>query len=121
MFRVARQDIALRGRTIPANSMVLAMIGSANRDPKHFRDPNRFDITRSPNAHIAFGHGIHFCIGAPLARLEARVAVPILLDRLRDLRLAGDAPWEPRAAFHVHGPSRLPIRFARRSLVTVPA
>jgi cytochrome P450 len=90
---------------------VLAMIGSANRDPGQFRDPGRFDVSRDPNPHLAFGHGIHFCIGAPLARLEAKVALPDLFARAKGLALAGDAPWEPRKALNVHGPIRLPIRF----------
>ena len=108
VFRQTRRDVALRGKTIPAGMLVLAMIGSANRDPGQFRDPARFDIARDPNAHVAFGHGIHFCIGAPLARLEARVALSILLERVKGFSV--DGGWEPRRAFHVHGPSRLPIR-----------
>ena len=87
------------------------MIGSANRDPRLFPDPNRFDITRDPNPHIAFGHGIHFCLGAALARSEARVALTELLDRMDHFELAESDPWTPRAGLHVHGPSRLPIRF----------
>jgi cytochrome P450 len=90
---------------------VLPIIGSANRDPQQFTDPNRFDIARDPNPHIAFGHGIHFCLGAPLSRLEARVALPDLLSRLRGLKLVSAEPWEPRQALNVLGPSQLPIRF----------
>jgi cytochrome P450 len=107
-FRQTRRDVEMRGRTIPAGKLVLAMIGSANRDPRHFRDPGRFDITRDPNPHVAFGHGIHFCIGAPLARLEARIALAELLEQAPGLTLDGD--WLPRRGFHVHGPSRIPIR-----------
>ena len=116
-FRVTTRDVELHGQTIPARSLVLAMVGSANRDPRHFADAERFDVGREPNLHLAFGHGIHFCVGAPLARLEARVALPMLLEHLGDFAPAGDGPWEPREAFHVHGPSRLPIRFGppRRS------
>ena len=111
MFRVTRTEVSLHGQVIPPGKMVLAMIGSANRDPRRFQDPDRFDISREPNPHIAFGHGIHFCIGAPLSRLEARVGLSVLLERMRDFSLASDAPWEPRRAIHVHGPTRLPIRF----------
>jgi cytochrome P450 len=111
MYRVARRDVELHGRLIPAGKLVLAMIGSANRDPKQFPDADRFDITRDPNPHIAFGMGIHFCLGAALARLEARVALADLLERLRGLRLASAEPWEPRKGSNVLGPSRLPIRF----------
>jgi cytochrome P450 len=108
VFRQTRREVELRGRTIPVGKLVLAMNGSANRDPRQFRDPGRFDVTRDPNGHIAFGHGIHFCIGAPLARLEARVALQDFLSRVPRFRV--DGAWEPRKAFHVHGPSHLPIR-----------
>jgi cytochrome P450 len=121
-FRATRESVELHGRRIPANQLVLAMIGAANRDPRHFADPHRFDIARAPNPHVAFGHGIHFCIGAPLARLEARIALPALLERLPDLRRATRAPWEPRPAFHVHGPNRLALRFRAqgRSVAMAP-
>jgi cytochrome P450 len=111
MFRATRHDVEVRGQKIPAGKLVLPIIGSANRDPQQFGDAARFDITRDPNSHIAFGHGIHFCLGAPLSRLEARIALPDLLKRLKGLELASHEPWEPRKALHVHGPARLPIRF----------
>jgi cytochrome P450 len=91
--------------------MLLAWIGSANHDPGHFDHPERFDITRDPNPHLAFGHGIHFCLGAPLSRLEAKVAIPDLIERLHNFEFATEAPWPPRQGLHVHGPARLPIRF----------
>ena len=106
-FRVTTREVALHGCTIPAGKQVLPMIGAANRDPAVFVAPERFDITRDPNPHLAFGHGGHSCIGAPLSRLEARVALPDLLLRLPGLRLADDEPWPPREALHVHGPERL--------------
>jgi cytochrome P450 len=111
MFRATRHGVEVHGQTIPAGKLVLALIGSANRDPQQFRNADRFDIARDPNPHIAFGHGIHFCLGAPLSRLEAKIVLPDLLERLQGFTLASDAPWEPRKAFHVHGPARLPIRF----------
>jgi cytochrome P450 len=114
MFRMTRRDATIRGRTIPAGKLVLAMIGAANRDPLVFPDPARFDITRTPNPHIAFGHGIHFCIGAALARLEARVALGDLLTRTRRIDHASDQPWTPRKAFHIHGPAHLPLRISPR-------
>ena len=116
MFRLTTRDVELHGRTIPSGKLVLAMIGSANRDPKHFPDPNRFDVARDPNPHIAFGHGPHFCLGAPLARLEGRVALTEFLASVRDFAPASGEPWEPRKGLHVHGPTHLPIRFkaARR-------
>ncbi len=112
MPRATRREVTVRDRVIPAGKLVLAMIGSANRDPKQFRDPDRFDISRDPNPHMAFGHGIHSCLGAPLARLEARIALTDFLQRVKGFELASDEPWEPRKALHVHGPARLPIRFA---------
>lgn len=111
MFRFAREDVEMHGRTIPAGAMVLPMIGSANHDAAHFGDPDRFDVARDPNPHLAFGHGIHHCIGAALGRLEARIALTDLLERLHDFELATSQPWEPRRALHVHGPVSLPIRF----------
>ncbi|MGI8908195.1 MAG: cytochrome P450 [Candidatus Sumerlaeaceae bacterium] len=111
MPRATRRDVEVHGITIPAGKLVMVMIGSANRDPKQFSDAGRFDITRDPNLHIAFGHGIHSCLGAPLARLEARVALTEFFKRVQDFQPVSVEPWEPRKALHVHGPSHLPIRF----------
>jgi cytochrome P450 len=111
MGRVTTREVEVHGQVIPARKLVLAVIGSANRDPKQFPDPGRFDIARDPNPHLAFGHGAHFCMGAPLARLEAKVALSDFLERVKDFRRASDEPWEPRKALHIHGPVRLPIRF----------
>ena len=86
LFRQTRTDVELAGQHIPANQLVLAWTASANRDPSQFPDPDRFDIEREPNRHLAFGHGIHFCVGAPLARLEARIALPMMLEQLRNLQ-----------------------------------
>jgi cytochrome P450 len=114
VFRVAKQDVELGGHTIAAGEQALAWIGAANRDPAHFAEPRRFDVTRDPNPHVAFGHGIHFCLGAALARIEGRVALTHLLERLSNVELA-EGEWEPREGFHVHGPSRLPLRFEART------
>jgi cytochrome P450 len=111
MYRVARRPVELHGQSLPAGTLLLAVIGSANRDPAVFPDPDRFDLTRDPNPHLAFGHGIHFCLGAPLARLEARVALADLLARLKNLARASSDPWPPRPALHVHGPAALPVTF----------
>ncbi len=108
--RIPKRDVELHGQTIPAGCLILAMIGSANRDAKQFPSADRFDITREPNAHLAFGHGIHFCLGAPLSRLETRIALGDLLTRLKSFELASAEPWPPRRALHVHGPDRLPMR-----------
>ncbi|HTI72949.1 MAG TPA: cytochrome P450 [Candidatus Limnocylindria bacterium] len=111
VMRTPRRDTEIHGQTIPAGKLVLPMIGSANRDPNHFKDANRFDIRREPNPHIAFGHGIHSCLGAALARMEARIALADFLARVRDFKSASTEPWQPRRALHVHGPEELPIRF----------
>jgi cytochrome P450 len=111
MFRKTQADVEMHGKTIPSGKVVLAMIGSANRDPRYFPDPDRFDIKRDPNPHLAFGVGHHFCMGAPLARLEARIALTHLLERMRTFERTENEPWEPRKGLHVHGPARLPIRY----------
>jgi cytochrome P450 len=113
-FRATNRDVELHGRTIPAGRFVLAMVGSANRDQSHFSEPNKFDIKRDPNPHIAFGHGIHFCLGAALSRLEARIALPDFLSRVKHFELDTDEPLKPRKAFHVHGPSNLPLGYQRK-------
>lgn len=114
IMRTPRVPIEMSGQTLRPGELVLAMLGSANRDSSVFADADRFDITRDPNPHLAFGHGIHFCMGAPLSRLEARVALTDLLGRLEGLELAEPENWEPRKALHVHGPTRLAVRFAVR-------
>ena len=111
VMRTPTRDVELHGQVIPAGKVLLPMIGSANRDERQFRSASEFDITREPNAHIAFGHGIHSCLGAALARLEARIALPDLLGRLKNLRLDNAGAWEPRKALHVHGPANLPVHF----------
>lgn len=111
MIRVTTRDVEVNGQAIPAGQRVLPIMGSANRDPSQFTDPARFNITRDPNRHLAFGHGVHFCLGAALSRVESRIALTALLERLRGVELAGAEPWEPRQGLHVHGPTRLPIRF----------
>lgn len=87
LSRVVRRDVVLHGRRIPRGSRVHLLWASANRDPRAFADPDRFDPTRSPNNHLAFGFGIHFCLGASLARTELRVGLEALLARVPDYRL----------------------------------
>ena len=86
--RFPKADVEVGGTKIPAGSIVLVVVAAANRDPAQFPDPQRFDITRDPNEHLSFGEGIHFCLGAPLARLEARVVFEEMLARFPKLRLA---------------------------------
>jgi cytochrome P450 len=111
MFRTTMSEEEIGGHRIPAGEMVLASIGSANRDEAVFPSADQFDITRDPNPHIAFGHGIHFCLGAPLARLETRVALSILLERVRKLERVVGEPVETTKGAILHGPTRLILRF----------
>ncbi|MGH3985465.1 MAG: cytochrome P450 [Pseudonocardiaceae bacterium] len=92
--RVTMVDIELGGQVIPADAIVTPWLLSANRDDREFTDPDRFDIHRHRNHHLAFGYGIHFCIGQLLARVEARVAVGVLLDRYAEIGLAPEVPLE---------------------------
>ena len=111
MYRVARQPTELDGRAIPAGSSMVAWIGSANHDASQFADPERFAVDRQPNRHIAFGNGIHFCLGAPLARLEARIALSAMLDRFSSVARAGVTPLERLPSTIVYGLRHMPIRF----------
>lgn len=90
--RVANEVIELHGETILQGEYVVLLIGAANRDPEHFADPDRLDITRTENKHIGFGHGIHFCIGGPLARIETQIAISTILRRMPKIRLVEDEP-----------------------------
>ncbi len=114
MCRVATHDVEISGVTIPKGNQVVLMYASANRDEAHFDDPERFDVTREPNNHIAFGFGTHFCLGAALARLEIRVFFEELVRRVRSLRLTpGTEPVEMPNAF-VYGlrSAHLDLEFA---------
>lgn len=86
----ALEDVVLHGVTIPKGAAVFPMLGAANHDPTVFENPEVFDITRSPNKHLGFGSGIHSCLGAPLARMETKIAITNLLARNPKLRLAVD-------------------------------
>jgi cytochrome P450 PksS len=100
------------GQTIPAGDMVVASLLGANRDPEVFDNPDTFDITRTPNRHIAFGHGIHYCLGAPLARLEGVVAFETLLKRLPQLQLdidVNEIEWNETVL--LHSMKSMPVRF----------
>ena len=109
MCRVAVHDTTVGGHPVEAGQQLVLMYGSANRDPAHFDDPERFDVHRQPNNHIAFGFGTHFCLGAALARLEIRVFFEELVRRVRSFRLTpGTAPEEMPNAF-VYGLRSLPM------------
>jgi len=89
----ATADAVVDGTLIPAGAQPLLILAGANRDPAVFHDPDRFDVTRSPNPHLAFAAGAHYCLGAPLARMHAEIALPALFTRLPGLRLAGALQW----------------------------
>jgi cytochrome P450 len=107
VYRLAMDDVDIGGARIPRGARVLVMIGSANRDEAHFEGADRFDIDRSGVNHLPFGHGIHFCLGAPLARLEAKLALTALLPRISGLTLAGPVEW--RRSVSVRGPVSMPV------------
>jgi cytochrome P450 len=111
LFRTATGAVEVAGTTIPAGARVLLLFASANRDEKEYPDAGRFDITRPPKSHLAFGSGVHFCLGAPLARLEARVAWEQLLRRTRDLRPHPDRPAVRVESFHIRGLRSFPVLF----------
>ena len=113
MYRVTAQDVELGAQLIPEGSPVLAWIGSANRDPSQFPEPGTFDPGRTPNRHLAFGNGVHFCLGAPLARLEASVALGAVLDRLPNLRIVPGTVLESIPSQIVYGVKRLPVLFGQ--------
>ncbi|KFA87090.1 cytochrome P450 family protein [Archangium violaceum] len=110
--RWATEELEFRGQVIPAGESVVASLLAADHDPEHFPEPERFDITREPNRHIAFGFGIHFCLGAPLARLEGTIAINLLLERMPRLRFAEDpARLRWRDGILVNGLQQLPVAF----------
>jgi cytochrome P450 len=109
ILRVAREDVDVGGHLIPRGSLVVGLIGAVNRDPARFKNPDALDIGRTANAHATFGGGIHFCVGAPLARLEAQIAFNALLDRFPVLELAGHAEWR-LDRLNARGLKHLPVR-----------
>jgi cytochrome P450 len=108
--RFTTEDVEIGGTTIPAGSVVNVVIGSADRDGTAYPDPDRLDVLRQPRAHLAFGHGIHFCLGASLARLEGEIAFTTLLRRLPGLALATDQV-EHRPSIMMRGLAALPVTF----------
>ena len=99
--RMARESFTYRGHRIEAGQVVLPYVGSANRDPAHFAEPDRFDILRKPNRHVALGQGPHMCIGANLVRIQTQLALQALLTRMPDLRVAPlpDKVWNTNLGF----------------------
>ena len=109
--RYALRDTALAGIPIPAGSAVLLLLGAANRDPGLCPDPDQVRVDREPTRHLAFGHGIHFCLGAPLARLEAQIVFRALAEHFTDISLAGPPEWKPATV--LRGLRHLPLAMRR--------
>jgi hypothetical protein len=109
LLRTATEETELSGVRLPRGATLGLLFGSANRDGAVFPEPDRFDVTRAPRDHLAFGHGVHYCLGAALARLEARSAFTALLRRMREPELVGEPPNLRSLVFR--GPVRLPLRF----------
>jgi cytochrome P450 len=110
--RFAREDIDIGGTVIPRGEMVLVVLAAADHDPQRFSDPDELDITRTDNRHLAFGKGIHHCLGAPLARMEGQIAISTLLRRMPNLRLKGSSEslsWRP--GMILRGLRGLPVEF----------
>jgi cytochrome P450 len=111
VMRRAATTTTLRGQQIQADQTVISWLHSANFDEEVFPEPERFDIERPPNRHLAFGSGIHFCLGAHLARLEARVGLEALLERLPDIRRVPNTPLEMIDSAIIYGVKHVPVRF----------
>jgi len=113
-LRRATKDLEIGGVRIPKDATILWWISSANRDEAAFTDPDSFNPTRHPNHHLAFGHGAHFCLGASLGRMEARIALGELLARTESFRLVGEGPWIRSEHFGFRGVARLPVELCPR-------
>jgi cytochrome P450 PksS len=108
--RYAREDVTIEGVTIPRGGLVFAALASANRDERQFPSPDLLDLAREPNRHLSFGLGLHYCLGAPLARLEGQIAINTLLRRIPDLRLAvAPAALRWRKGLVLRGLAALPV------------
>ena len=121
MARQATRDVDLHGQTIAEGQKLLLLYPSANRDERNFLEPERFDVTRTPNDHMAFGFGAHFCMGNRLARMELAVMFDRLFERLPDLALASDVEPPKRAANFVSGYESMPVTFTPTARVGATA
>ena len=109
--RTATEDTEIGGVMVPKGKKIAALLGSANRDESVFENADELDLSRNPNPHIGFGAGIHFCIGAPLARMEMTTSLPMLLEALDNLELAKEP--ERRPTFVLRGYESVPVRTAQ--------
>src|SRR5262249_25848755 len=112
--RVAVVDTVVGEQEIKAGQWVIAHMDAANRDEASFADPNTFDIRRHPNPHLSFSHGIHFCLGAPLARLGAKIALEVLFERCAEIKLVAGVALEAIISPLSYGIRRVPVTFRRR-------
>jgi len=110
--RIASEDVEIGGQQVTSGQGLLVLIGAANRDARTFRDPDRFDLHREPNHHLGFGEGPHYCLGAALARLEARLAMEILLERAPKLSMVVGAQLQRPPNFTLRGWQALPVAFS---------
>lgn len=120
-WRYATESLTIGGQEIPAGDPVLVVLAAADRDPERFDGPDTLDLARRDNQHLGYGHGIHYCLGAPLARLEGQTALATLLTRLPDLRLAaepGELRW--RGGLIMRGLRTLPVEFSPSVRVQKP-
>jgi cytochrome P450 len=108
--RIAQTDTTMRSKTIKEGDCIVVWLGAANRDKRQFDDADAFLPDRSPTQHLGFGHGTHYCLGAPLARLEAKVALSELLTRLDDIKFV-ETDLQPTRSSFIYGVDALPIRF----------
>ena len=120
LARIATEPVELRGHEIEAGDAVVPWLGSANRDPSTFEAPETFRVDRAPNPHFGFGRGTHYCLGAPLARLETRIALDALFERTGDIRRVDEALQPVRSAF-IYGVEAFPIEFRSQDDVESPA
>jgi cytochrome P450 len=112
LIRITTKDTVLGGQHIPTGAIISPWLGSANRDETQFSQPNTFDVSRSPNRHVGFGHGIHFCVGAPLSRLEGKIALEIMLARFKHIERDHSVPLERiPAASAFFGVQKLELTF----------
>jgi len=118
--RFATREVEVGGQTVGEGDVVVAWVGSANRDPEAFEAPEQFRVDRAPNQHFGFGRGTHYCLGAPLARMETRIALGGLFERVTDVRRESERLQPVRSSF-IHGVQEFPISFSLRQDAETPA
>lgn len=114
MNRVVTRDIEIGGKPLKAGYKVFAWVASANRDEEQFPDSETFDIRRSPNKHLSLGSGIHFCLGAPLARMEIKIALEQIIERFKDVQRIQNVPLQLVPSYIFYGVQQLPVRVQKR-------